>query len=318
MKYVVFLPTTYTGGPFALLQLSDSLTKIGHESQVVYYDKISRMELKNNSISIEYSGETKFSISNIKPEVCYSFDRKDVIILPEVRLDLLKQLVNAGFSNCVFWWLSWDNAPLSELSRFEAKSALNNAIHIFQSHYAQIQANRLGLHGAIVSDYTLFDESINCSESFKNNDICFFPRKSIGAEKIVAELQSSFSVIRIENMSQSQVRDVLARSKYFIDFGHHPGKDRIPREAAIANCIPIVRFEGAARHMEDVYLPRYLKIELEMMIDAEFLAGHINKLEVNRPNILASIEPYRRKIKSELDIFNSQVRDFCEINFAKL
>jgi len=318
MKYVVFLPTAYTGGPFALLQLSDALTKIGHESQVVYYDKISRMELKNSSIHIEYSGESKLSISNIMPEVCYSFDRNDVIIMPEVRLDLLKQLVNAGFSNCVFWWLSWDNAPLSELNRFEAKSALNNAIHIFQSHYAQIQANKLGLHGPIVSDYTLLDERINCSENVKNNDICFLPRKSSGAEKIVAELQSSFSVIRIENMSQSQVRDVLARSKYFIDFGHHPGKDRIPREAAIANCIPIVRFEGAARHMEDVYLPKFLKIELEMMINAEFLAGYINKLELDRPNMLASIEPYKRKIKSELNVFTSQVRDFCEINFGKL
>jgi hypothetical protein len=316
MKYVVFLPAAYTGGPFALLQLSNALTKIGHESQVVWYDKTSSIEMKNNSINIEYSGETNFSIANLKPEVCYSFDRNDVIILPEVRLDLLKQFVNAGCPNCVFWWLSWDNAPLSELNRFEAKSALNNAIHIFQSHYAQIQASKLGLYGPIVSDYTFFDESISCSESIKTNDICFLPRKSIGADKIVAELQCSFSIIRIENMSQNQVQDVLARSKYFIDFGHHPGKDRIPREAAIANCIPIVRFEGAARHIEDVYLPKYLKIDLELMINAEFLTEQINKLELNRPKILASIEPYKRKIKSELNVFNSQVQDFCELYFS--
>lgn len=315
MKYIVFLPTAYTGGPFALLQLSDALTKIGRESQVVYFDKISRMEMNNNSVHIEYSGETNFSIANLKPKVCYSFDRNDVIILPETRLDLLKQFVNAGFSNCVFWWLSWDNAPLSELNKFEEKSALNNAIHIFQSYYAQIQAGKLGFYGPIVSDYTFFDESISCDESIKSNDICFLPRKSIGSDKTVSNLGSSFSIIRIENMSQNQVQDVLARSKYFIDFGHHPGKDRIPREAALVNCIPIVRFEGAARHIEDVYLPRFLKLELEMMNDAVLLTEHLHYLELKRPLVLASIEPFKRKIKSEQKVFNSQVQDFCELYF---
>jgi hypothetical protein len=316
VKYVVFLPASYTGGPFALLQLSDALTKIGHESQVVCYNKISGMKLKNNTISISYSDETNFGIANLKPKVCHSFDRNDVIILPEVQLDLLKQFVNMGCSNCVFWWLSWDNAPLSKLTGFEAKSALKNAIHIFQSHYAQIQASKLGFHGPIVSDYTFFEESIICNDSIKTNDICFLPRKSIGTDKIVADLQRSFSIIRIENMSQSQVQDVLARSKYFIDFGNHPGKDRIPREAAIANCIPIVRREGAARYMEDVFLPKYLKIELEMMINSDLLVEHINKIELNRPEVLGSIEPYKRKIKSEKSEFISQVQDFCELYFA--
>ena len=123
----------------------------------------------------------------------------------------------------------------------------------------------------------------------------------------MGDLQRSFSIIRIENV-KNQVQDVLSRSKYFIDFGHHPGKDRIPREAAIANCIPIVRCEGAARYMEDVFLPKILKIDLEMMINTEFLVEHINKLELNRPKVLASIEPYKRKIKSEMSEFISQFK----------
>ena len=46
--------------------------------------------------------------------------------------------------------------------------------------------------------------------------------------------------------------NLLARAKVYIDFGNHPGKDRIPREARMQGCIVITGKNGSAKYFEDV------------------------------------------------------------------
>ena len=45
----------------------------------------------------------------------------------------------------------------------------------------------------------------------------------------------------------------------YIDFGPHPGMDRLPREATLAGCVVITNREGAANFDEDVPLPSEFK-----------------------------------------------------------
>ena len=45
----------------------------------------------------------------------------------------------------------------------------------------------------------------------------------------------------------------------YIDFGPHPGMDRLPREAALAGCVVITNCEGAANFQEDLPLPSEFK-----------------------------------------------------------
>ena len=52
---------------------------------------------------------------------------------------------------------------------------------------------------------------------------------------------------------------LLKRSKVYIDFGPHPGMDRLPREAALAGCVVLTNREGAANFEEDVPLPSEFK-----------------------------------------------------------
>ena len=63
----------------------------------------------------------------------------------------------------------------------------------------------------------------------------------------------------IENMSTEEVAELLNRSKVYIDFGNHPGKDRFPREAAISGCCIITGQRGAAANDIDVMIPRSYK-----------------------------------------------------------
>lgn len=316
MKFVIFCPSAYTGGPFALLQLNEALNKIGHTSEVAIYDKISKKKLENGSVKIEYREVPETSIDSFKFNLCHRIDKDDVLIFPEVKLNLLKNYHQFGFANCVLWWLSWDNAPLLSLKKFEEMAALRQSISIFQSHYAQQQAQGLSITGPIVSDYTIFDKNRQSEQHPKTNDICFLPLKSVGTQKIITELRKSFSIIPIKEMSQSQVQDTLRSSKYFIDFGHHPGKDRIPREAALYDCVPIVRRAGAANHIEDVYLPNYLLLDDSEFVSIGNLTTKIKAVDKKRDVALSSIKPYKRRILAEYDLFLSQVTDFCDLFFS--
>ncbi|MGC8677909.1 MAG: hypothetical protein ACP5UF_06830 [Hydrogenobaculum sp.] len=62
-------------------------------------------------------------------------------------------------------------------------------------------------------------------------------------------------------MTRDQVIETLQKAKVYIDFGNHPGKDRIPREAAILGCCVITGKRGSATFFEDVPIPEEYKFE---------------------------------------------------------
>lgn len=58
--------------------------------------------------------------------------------------------------------------------------------------------------------------------------------------------------VKLENLNREQIRDIAKTAKVYIDFGHHPGKDRIPREMAACGCIVITGHDGTAACDTDV------------------------------------------------------------------
>lgn len=55
----------------------------------------------------------------------------------------------------------------------------------------------------------------------------------------------------------------MERAKVYIDFGSHPGKDRIPREAALSGCVVITGKRGAAANDIDINIPAEFKFDIE-------------------------------------------------------
>lgn len=88
-----------------------------------------------------------------------------------------------------------------------------------------------------------------------------------------------------ERISAQEVTSILHRAKVYIDFGPHPGMDRIPREAALANCIIITNKAGSAAYAEDVPIPEQYKV-------GEFNVDAIHKLLVD------SLENYETRTKN--------------------
>jgi len=70
-----------------------------------------------------------------------------------------------------------------------------------------------------------------------------------------------FFIDKIINMTRKEVIETLQRAKVYMDFGNHPGKDRLPRESAILGCCVITGKRGSARYFEDVPIPEQYKFE---------------------------------------------------------
>jgi hypothetical protein len=309
MKFVIFSPTIQTGGPFALMQLFDAIKSLDCQCEIVFSD-IAKVQVNEEGAFVEYTGEIPSELGGIKPIQCNTFSRDDILIFPEVSIQLATQLANVRFKNRVIWWLSWDNANLSSLNWFDNSRSLSSSVHIFQSHYARSMAKQYGYDGPIVSDYTIYEYESYPPKTLKNNDICFLGRKAIGSEDLIAEISKEFSVIKIEGMTQNEVTEVLARTRFFLDFGAHPGKDRIPREAIIYDCIPVVRRVGAGAYFEDVPLPDFLRPTTDELLAPEVL---FNLIKVTRDEHLGFVQllnHYKLRTLNEKATFMEEVSYF--------
>jgi len=97
--------------------------------------------------------------------------------------------------------------------------------------------------------------------SKKVNIVAYNPMKGFVFTKKIISSAKDIKFVPLINMSRREVIKILQRAKVYIDFGNHPGKDRIPREAAILGCCVITGKRGSAAFFEDVPIPNEYKFE---------------------------------------------------------
>jgi hypothetical protein len=149
--------------------------------------------------------------------------------------------------------------------------------------------------------------------SERGNIVCFFPNKGADlAERFTAGkamLRQQVAFVPIRDMTKAQVRDTLFGARVYIDFGHQPGKDRVPREAAIAGAVVLLLAAGAANCFVDHPLPPdYLFTE------DDIASGRLHQtvddiLEEPAPHFAAQ-RIYRQAILLERERFDLEVRSF--------
>jgi hypothetical protein len=97
--------------------------------------------------------------------------------------------------------------------------------------------------------------------SKKEDIVVYNPKKGFSFTKKIISSAKDIKFIPLINMTRDEVIKTLQRAKVYIDFGNHPGKDRIPREAAILGCCVITGKRGSAAFFEDVPIPDEYKFE---------------------------------------------------------
>ena len=273
--YVLCPAYVKTGGPELLHQLVCELNKQNKKAIITYFDY-------NQS-------DTNYTHDSFKKYVnCYKLideiidDEKNIIVFPETFCHTSKLYTK---SKKVLWWLSVDNylqsyGVFSSIKRiglinflrkikhkqvhFDNKVIYNFDFHLCQSYYAIDFLKKKGINDVgYLSDYIndIYFEKDYSKEFKKENNVLYNPKKGFDFTKHIIENSNNLNWIPIINMTNDEVRDLLSRSKVYIDFGNHPGKDRFPREAAISGCCVITGKKGAANYYEDVPISNEFKFE---------------------------------------------------------
>lgn len=248
---------------------------------------------------------------------------ENVLIVPEVKTGLVQD-----YNRCrkIIWWLSVDNFfrsmgrfPLVKkaLSPFIKKyraydfSPCSDLYHLVQSAYAEqflLSKNIPPSRIAYLSDY--LNRDFLAQSGFpvgnKKDWVAYNPRKGAAFTRLIIEHNPDIEWKAIENMSREEVIGLLRQAKVYIDFGEHPGKDRIPREAAISGCCVITGKKGSAAFSEDVAIPEKYKFQ-DVPSSIPDISSAIRKCLVNYDEETKKFESYRDRIRAEESRFDSDL-----------
>ena len=147
-------------------------------------------------------------------------------------------------------------------------------------------------------------ESVDLTK--KENIVAFNPKKGLEVTRFLAAIAPNINWQPIQNMTPEQVQSLLAKSKVYVDFGYHPGKDRIPREAAISGCVVITGKRGSAGNDIDINIPAEFKFD-ETEADLRRAIEKINEVFADFKTAYDKQADYRAKISAEEKIFEQDV-----------
>ena len=140
-------------------------------------------------------------------------------------------------------------------------------------------------------------------------EFLYNPRKGFWFTKKIIDANPDIDFVAIEGMTPAQTKSLMRTSKLYIDFGDHPGKDRIPREAAICGCCIVTGRDGSAAYYEDVPIPDQYKID-RADESLPHIADTIRGTLVNYNRCIDDFRHYVQKINQEPVVFAKQVMDF--------
>ena len=194
------------------------------------------------------------------------------------------------------------------------KDEIKNAdFHLFQSYYAENFLKENGITKdkmAYLSDYIndLYVERSNKALAHtRKNVVLYNPKKGYRyTQKIIKQSPSWVKWVPLINMTNQEVYENLISGKVYIDFGNHPGKDRFPREAAISGCCILTDKKGSAAYYKDVPIPEEYKFEDKSQNIDQIIEKIIFCMK-NYSTAIDDFEEYRKYIKQEKHIFNSDV-----------
>jgi hypothetical protein len=290
-KIFILTPSAFaTGGVEALFQLSRAINDLSKNAYTIFWPITKEPLLERYRF---YQPIIAKKVED-KPE--------NMVIVPEVWTDFLMPYKHAIKA---IWWLSVDN----NFGKFTAWDD-DSIIHFYQSHYALKYLKNKGVKNL----FPLFDYlgseylKANPAGFEKENMVCYNPLKGMNTtEKIMSRLKD-VKFIPLAKMTGAEVFSTLSKSKVYIDFGHHPGKDRIPREAAkCGNCIITSSDKGASAFNEDIPIPDNNKFNEE---DIEGICDCILDCLNNHEKRVSDFGTYRQIIQSQQEEFKTQVEAF--------
>ncbi|MET1088093.1 MAG: hypothetical protein ABWY04_13385 [Arthrobacter sp.] len=333
--FVLYHRGLRTGGPEALHQLVDMLRELGQDAYLVPHPHT----VQNDRVG-------QYNVYDA-PEAPGIIDAPgNVVVYPET---YVYEMSGVKHARRMCWWLSIDNsltfmaermwhrspAGLVERARETAfpyarmwKNRVSpgtlrkdrDVVHLVQSSYAwAFIATRFDAVPSLVSDYTPNAEFQSASGTPRDPWLVTYNPAKGGKtiEAVKALCPPSVRWRPIVGMTRAEVVRTLQECGVYLDLGHHPGKDRMPREAALSGALSIVARRGSGAFYADVPIPWEHKItpgDDEAMTAAGMLPALIGNFTAE----VAKQNGYRKTVQNERSRFKREVEDvFVKGHFGK-
>ena len=316
--FIVASGNAVSGGPEVLHQLGDSLNRYGRRAWMVYHPF--------NKLHETPDAYRRYNVSPVRLD---QVEPGSIVVLPEVSASLIDRFPTA---QVYFWWLSVDRffdqaaytPPLGILgARLLVKIQLGTlrrrvAGHLYQSEYARefLEAESFG-PAARLGDF-LADEYVQAAtrsrQGPRENILVYNPAKGRQRTKAILRALAKSGrpmpqAVPLEGMTRDGVCELLKRAKVYMDFGGHPGKDRIPREAVALGACVLVNRRGSAANAVDVPISGDFKIDDRQRGFEKLAVEKIHMLMDDFEQLAPRLDDYRQSIALEpagfLDDVNS-------------
>lgn len=331
-KIYVLAPFNHsTGGVELAHQLVDYLRNKNAEAYIVYVNKDAKQVSDDQTITPNY---TKY---NLKSTGTIEDSPENILVLPEIYFEFVLHYKNIRLA-C--WWMSVDfrytKTTFREMFHFRrnVKDKINllkgyakglyrefindndllrresaRIIHLYQSHYAQHHLYSNGFSRLLpLSDYINL-ELVGDNISIPKEDVVLYnPSKGYEFTKKIIANMPDVKFVPLKGLDREQLRKLLETSKLYIDFGHFPGKDRLPREAVSNGCCIITGKLGASYYYEDVPIEDRYKFDVceENIL---IIAAEIRRILADYTFCKSDFDYYRYRVAKERETFYSEIEE---------
>lgn len=331
--YVLCPANVVTGGVELMHQMVDFLNNNNRNAYVVYFG-----ETNNNSVPDAYK-KYNIKLADGAPD-----DENTCIVFPE---GFLYYSCPYKRAKKLFWWMSVDNffklsmyhISLRDIfewnkKRFFIEAARRvvkrneyrniekislselvkaNAINAYQSEYARLfLSNHHFTNMVPLSDYINQEYLTVPTDNKKEKVVLYNPKKGYAFTKKIMKSAPDIQWMPLINLTREQMREKLTHSMVYVDFGNHPGKDRIPREAAMSGCCIITGTRGAAGNTVDVMIPSRYKFE-DSKKNVSNIVQCIRDIFTDYERHYIEQQKYRDRIRTEKATFEEEMKQLFDI-----
>ncbi len=346
--YILAPASTFTGGPECLHQLAFYLKKIFKVQTLMYYipnetkrpihknfkhykiDFTNIIEDQKDNILImpehyEYL-KTGLNYSNIQKIIWWlSIDNyygfkfritnkkftRSIIKIPYNFIEFFNKLTNFYFG--IFTYHDYLKMIYRIFNLSKQKEITQASSHLMQSYYAYDF-----LKDKLKNLYFLFDfqnkkllKSSRFKKKNKANLICYSNKSNKFIELLKKSSNKKF--IELKGFTSNQMINIFKKTKVYIDFGYHPGKDKMPREATLFdNCI-ISNYKGSSKNKLDIPINKKFKFK-QKYNELNNLNQTIENIFKNYNKEIKSFMKYKKQILNEEKVFKRQLKEIFRMS----
>jgi hypothetical protein len=283
-----------TGGPESLHLLGHELGRLGHDARMCYLPK------REHPTPLAYRD---YHIARADEVVD---DPAHLLIVSEIWTQRLRPFARIQKA---IWWLSVDNYLLAaRRNPFDFTS--ERVIHLVASDYARRFLCERGVTSPLECSSYVHRRFVSAGNGPRAPRVLFNPKKPSPLLDAVRAAAPDLSFAAIEGLDREGLADLFGSSRVYVDFGPHPGKERLPREAALAGCCVVTGRRGSADGEVDVPIPSRYKFDDRGALGSALVADVANTLRAcvsQYDERIGDFASYRDHVLAEKDRFERAV-----------